>query len=362
MGKGVVCRFTVIGGAVEERGADVRIGLVGYGVGGRWFHAPYIDAASGVDLVGVVTRSPAKFSDLQRERPGMPVYASQGDMLRAGVDAVVITTPPETRNALVREAIAAGVHVVADKPFAPDASAAAELGALADAAGVRLSVFHQRRRDADIMTLKGVLESGVLGDIWRFNSVYDLDEPQGLEAGPQGGLLRDLGSHLVDQALWLFGPVERVSAHLDWVDLPEGPTDAGFALRLDHVSGTATFLSASKLNRVVRRHLELLSARGAYLATSADAQTAAIKAGRRPKDEPASWGFEPREHWGRLVTEAGQTLIPSVQGNYSDYYTDFARAVADGTQVPVPVSDAIAVLAVLDAARTSALENRVVVP
>lgn len=338
----------------------MRIGLVGYGAGGRWFHAPYIDAAAGVELVGVVTRSPERIAELHAERPGMPTYGSLTELLAAGVDAVAITTPPQTRRELVLEAIASGVHVVADKPFAPSAEAALELGDAADAAGVRLSVFHQRRRDADIQTLKGVLDSGELGAIWRFISSFDLDEPGSLEAGPHGGLLRDLGSHLVDQAYWLFGPVAAVSAHLEWVDLPEGRTDAGFALRLDHTSGVASFLSASKLNRLIRRGLALYAAGGSNVATGSDVQTGAIKAGRRPKDYPSGWGFEPEEHWGNLSTAVGTRVVPSARGNHADYYTAFARAVADGTPVPVPVGDAVEVLRVLDAARTSALEHRVV--
>ena len=221
-----------------------------------------------------------------------------------------------------------------------------------------------RPRLARAMTLKYedfVAEpERVLGEIQRFASVFDLDEPGTLEAGPHGGLLRDLGSHVVDQAIWLFGAVQRVSAHLEWADLPEGRTDAGFALRLDHVNGTASFLSASKLNRVNRRVLDLYGAGGAYLATGSDVQTGAIKAGRRPKDDPAGWGFEPEQHWGRLFTAAGERVVPSVQGNHAGYYTAFARAIADGTPVPVPVSDAIQVLAVLDAARTSASEHRTV--
>jgi predicted dehydrogenase len=338
----------------------MRIGLVGYGGGGRWFHAPYIDAAEDVELVGVVTRSPERIAELHAERPGMPTYGSLAELLDAGVDAVTITTPPQTRYDLVREAIAAGVHVVADKPFAPSAEVAAELGVLADAAGVRLSVYHQRRRDADIQTLKAVLDSGEVGEIWRFVSGFDLDEPHTLDAGPHGGLLRDLGSHLADQALWLFGPVLRVSAHIEWVDLPEGRTDGGFSLRLDHASGTASFLSASKLNHVVRRVVELYGSDGAYLATGSDVQTGAIKAGRRPKDDPRGWGREPEQHWGHVFTAAGERVVPSVQGNHADYYSAFARAVATGTPVPVPVADAVQVLQVLDAARTSALEHRTV--
>lgn len=335
----------------------MRLGLVGYGDGGRYFHAPYIDAAEGVELVGVVTRSPQRMAELHRERPGMPVYASLTDLLAAGVDAVTITTPPQTRYDLVSEAIAAGVHVVADKPFAPSAAVAAELGAAASAAGVRLSVYHQRRRDADIQTLKQVLDGGELGEIQRFGSCFDLDEPGTLEAGPHGGLLRDLGSHLVDQALWLFGPARRVSAHLEWLELPQGSTDCGFALRVAHAGGVASFLSASKLNRLNRRLLELYGANGSYLATGSDVQTGAVKSGARPMDDPATWGYEPEQHWGTLNTAAGSRQVPSAQGNHADYYTAFARAVAEGSEVPVPVADAIHVLSVLDAARASALEH-----
>ncbi len=127
-------------------------------------------------------------------------------MLDAGVDAVTITTPPHTRRELVLEAIAAGVHVVADKPFAPDAASARELAEAARQAGVLLNVYHNRRRDADILTLAGVIASGELGEVWRVHSIMDQDGADTLETGATGGLLRDLGSHLVDQMLLAAGP------------------------------------------------------------------------------------------------------------------------------------------------------------
>jgi predicted dehydrogenase len=225
---------------------------------------------------------------------------------------------------------------------------------------VRLSVFHQRRADADIVTLKRVLDAGELGAVWRFHSSFDLDEPGSLDAGPHGGLLRDLGSHLVDQAVWLFGPAVRVSAEVDWVDLPVGRTDGGFVVTVEHAAGPVSFLSASKLNRLVQRSLAVYAEGGSYIATGSDVQTGAIKAGRRPKDDPDGWGYEPEVHWGRLSTAMGKRVVPSAQGNHARYYTAFAKAVATGGPVPVPVRDAVEVLRVLDAARTSALEHRVV--
>ena len=129
----------------------MRIGLVGYGVGGRYFHAPFMAAADGVELVGVVARAPERIAEVGRDLPGVHVYGSLGALLDSGVDAVTISTPPHTRRELVLEAVGRGVHVVADKPFAPTAEGAAELVAEAAQAEVLLSVFHNRRWDTDVL-------------------------------------------------------------------------------------------------------------------------------------------------------------------------------------------------------------------
>lgn len=175
----------------------MRIGLVGYGMGGRHFHAPFIAAARGVQLVGVVARAPETIARVRADLPTVPIYASQAAMIDAGgIDAVTVTTPQTCRE-LVLEAIDAGRHVIADKPFAPSAAAAGELDLAAKRKGVLLGVFHNRRFDADVLTLRKVLQSGRLGRLWRLHSRMDLDDLYTLEAGPTGGLLRDLGSHLV---------------------------------------------------------------------------------------------------------------------------------------------------------------------
>ena len=151
----------------------MRLGLVGYGVGGRYFHAPFIAAAQDVELAGVVTRSPDRRAELAADLPGVPAYDSLADLLTAGVDAVTITTPPQTRRALVLEAIAAGTPTIADKPFAPDAAGGRELVAAATEAGVPLNVFHNRRWDADIRTLAAVPRGGALGELWAVESRMD---------------------------------------------------------------------------------------------------------------------------------------------------------------------------------------------
>lgn len=338
----------------------VRLGLVGYGVGGRYFHAPFVEAADGIELAGVVTRSEARRAELAADLPGVPAYDSLGDLLDAGVDAVTITTPPETRRELVLEAVGRGVHVVADKPFAPSVAVAREMADAAQDAGVLLSVFHNRRWDGEIRTLARILESGRLGEVWRVHSRFDLDEPGLLEVGPTGGLLRDIGAHLVDQMLWLLGPVRRVSAQLDWVDLPAGRTDAGFVVALEHETGVRSFVDASKLNRMVGRELRAYGSDGGYLARPTDVQAVALFAGRRPTEDPDRWGLDAEENWGTLATSAGAERVAPEPGRYQDYYAAFAAACRGAGELPVSAEEGVRTVAVLDAARESAETGRTV--
>lgn len=255
----------------------------------------------------------------------MPIHGSLTELLAAGVDADTITTPPATRRDLVLEALAAGVHVVADKPFAPTAAAGQELADAAQEAGRVLSVFHNRRFDADLLTLRGVLGSGRLGEIWRVHSRFDLDQP---EAGPGGGLLRDLGTHLVDQMMWLLGPVSSVHAQWDEVELPAGRTDAAVVLSLRHDSGVTSCVSSTKLTHLRERTLRAYGSAGSYVVTSADVQAEAVAAGRHPAEERAGWGFDDPSRAGLLRTAAGEERVPSVQGDYAAFYEQFARACA----------------------------------
>lgn len=333
----------------------LRIGVVGYGTGGRHFHAPFIQAAKGCTLAGVVARADKTIAAVQVDYPGLPVFASLDAMIASGaVDAVTITTPPETRRDLVLQAIQAGLHVVADKPFAPDAAGARDLDHAARARGVTLGVYQNRRWDSDLQTLKKVMETGGLGQVWRIHSRMDFDDPATLEAGPTGGLLRDLGSHLVDQMLYLLGPVTSVMAHSDYVQLAKGATDAAFHISMTHASGQHSHVSASKLNHFAQRELRAYGAAGAYVSHSTDVQAQAIFAGKRPVQDLAAWGYEPQTHWGTLYTKGGATRIPSEPGRYHAYYEAFACAVLTNGSVPVTAAEGIRTLAVLDAARLSA--------
>lgn len=342
-----------------NEGEPMRFGLVGYGTGGRHFHAPFMAAAEGVELCGVVARAPATVAAARQDLPGIAIYPSLTEMIAAGVaEAVTITTPPHTRRDLVLQAIAAGLHVVADKPFAPDAVSGRDLDRTARAKGVMLAVYHNRRWDSDIQTLRKVIDDGRLGTIWRVHSRMDFDEASTLEAGPTGGLLRDLGSHLVDQMIWLLGPVVSVDAQLDTVGLAESVTDASFTITLLHQGCAHSHLSASKINHLHCRELRAYGDRGSYVASSTDVQAQSIFAGHRPAIDPEGWGYEPQSNWGVLRTASGEEIVPAEQGRYQDFYQGFVIAVRSGCRPPVSAEDGVAALAVLDAARASAAEGR----
>jgi len=281
----------------------------------------------------VVTRSPQRRAEPAEDFPGVPVHDSMADLLAAGVDAVTITTPPQTRRELVLGAVAAGVPV---------------------------SVFHNRRWDADIRTVEKVLRSAELGELWSRESRFELDLAAYLDAGPEGGLLRDLDAHLVDQMVWLLGPVASVYCCTDWVDRPEGRTDAFFTIVMSHRGGVRSTVTASQVNRLEAKEYRIYGSGGSYVSRGTDVQAVAIFAGRRPAIEGPAWGFEAEERWGVLNTADGSRRVPSERGAYQDYYSRFAAALRGEGPFPVPAAEVIDVLAVLDAARASEASGQVV--
>ena len=337
----------------------MRIGLVGYGKGGRYFHAPLIASLPGATFVGVVTRSPERRRELAQDHPKVAAFDTLAELVASGIDAVVISTPLASRRALILEAIGLGVAVVSDKPFASDAAQARELVQAAEQKGVLLSVYQNRRWDSDFLTVRKLIDNGVLGDIRRFESRVERYSPKSVGKVSGGGMLRDLGSHLVDQALLLFGPVSRVYAELDFAT-QDTLLDHSFFVSLTHASGVVSHLWGSCLQNCPGPRFRVSGSAGCYSVEGLDGQEAASLAGLSPKSEGDRWGVEEHRRWGWFEQGAQRERIPSERGCWDAFYRELQDAVEGRGVNPVYPRDAVASAVVLDAARLSAEQGRVV--
>ncbi|MDW6062436.1 Gfo/Idh/MocA family oxidoreductase [Streptomyces sp. FXJ1.4098] len=352
----------------------VRVALIGFGLAGSVFHAPLIAATDGLVLDTVVTSSPERQRQADDEYPGVRLAASADELwARAGeLGLVVIASPNRTHVPLSRAALEAGLPVVVDKPLAATAAEAEELAELAARRGLLLSVFQNRRWDNDFRTLHKLLAEGALGEVQRFESRFERWRPQ-LKGGWResgdpaevGGLLYDLGSHLVDQALTLFGPATSVYAEVD-VRRPGARTDDDTFIALTHASGVRSHLWMSAIAAQLGPRFRVLGSQAGYVKYGLDPQEAALREGLRPgTDGGAPWGAEPEAAWGRLGAgesplSGGGVPVPTLPGDYPAYYRAIATALRDGGAPPVTAAEGAAALRVLEAARTSAAEGRTV--
>jgi predicted dehydrogenase len=328
----------------------VRFGLVGYGAGGRIFHAPLLASAANVGFLGVVTKSPERRKDLAEERPGLTAFDSIADLAAAGAEAVAISTPAATHADLAREAIAHGLHVVVDKPFALDADSARGVVEAAREAEVLLSAYQNRRWDSDLITVRKLIAEGKLGGVRRFESRFERWEPDRRPPAAGGGTLLDFGSHLVDQSLMLHGPAVRVYAEMRG----SGDLDDDFFVALHHVSGVESHLWGSWRQGAPGPRLRVTGTTGTYVVDEIDGQEALLKAGKSPSDLGDRWGVEPEHRWGRLHHGETSAPIRTERGRWDVFYPTFATAVRGDATVPVDPADTLRAMAVLDAARQSA--------
>jgi predicted dehydrogenase len=331
-----------------------RIGLAGYGFGGRVFHAPLLAAASGVEFAGVVTRSPERRAELERDHPGTPAFDNLAALATSGAQAVAISTPAATHIPLALEAIELGLAVVVDKPFALDAAQARSAVDAAEAAGVVLSVYQNRRWDSDLLTVRRLLDGGELGEVTLFESAFERYAADVPVPAAGGGILRDFGSHLVDQALFLFGPVTSVYGEV-------GELDERFFAALEHRGGMTSHLSGDWVQGAPGPRFRVRGSAGSYVVFGMDGQEDALIAGRSPATEGDAWGSEPPERWGRLQRGETSEPVPSERGRWDSYYPAFAAAVRGEGPAPVDPRDAVASLTVIDAIRVSAQERRTIV-
>jgi len=335
----------------------IQVALIGFGLGGRSFHAPLIAITPGLRLHTIVTSDAERQRAALAEYPGTRVVPTPDALFAhsADVDLVVVSTPNRTHVPLASSAIAAGKGVVVDKPLARTSAEAKQLIAEAKSRGVFLSAYQNRRWDGDFLALRKLLATDALGRVHRFESRLDRWRPAAKggwrergDPAEAGGLLYDLGSHLIDQALTLFGPADDVYAELD-VRRPDVEADDDVFVAIEHRSGVRSHLWATVLAAQTAPRFRVLGNKAAFTKFGLDVQEQALRNGQRPGG--ADWGIEPREQWGRVGTDAESTPVPTERGAYHDYYTGVVRSMRDGAPPPVDPNDSVAMLEVIERAR-----------
>lgn len=332
----------------------VNVGLVGYGLAGSVFHAPLIQAADRLNLAAVST---SRDVEAGAARIVPSAEALIGD---PGLDLIVVASPHSSHFALARAALLAGKHVVVDKPFALCVSEADELIAVASERKLMIAPFHNRRWDGDYLTVKRFVESGRLGTLARFEAHWDRFRPEfregwkdSAEAG--AGLLNDLGPHLIDQALQIFGWPDRLAGDVA-VQRQGGTVDDHFELAL-HYGAMRVILGSTVLGAAPRPRFALHGTRGSLVKFGLDPQEDRLKAGRRPTD--AGFGDDDPALFATFTDAEGRTeRIATESGCYLSFYAQVAACILDGAAVPVDPVDARDGLHIIELSRQSADEGR----
>jgi scyllo-inositol 2-dehydrogenase (NADP+) len=333
-------------------------GIVGFGLAGQYFHAPLL-AAADIQICGVVSRQRDR---VQSTLPQARVYERDCDLLaNSDIDLVVIATPNHLHLEQARAALLAGKHVVVDKPLCLRASQADELSALAQERGRMLAVFHNRRWDSDFLTLKKLIDEDRFGRLNSFHARWDRYRPAVADRWREhenegNGVLYDLGAHLIDQALSIFGTPDWIHADV-FTQRPRAVASDGFELLL--VKDTARItLGVSTLAADGGPRYRIHGAQGSYVKSGLDVQESQLRAGMLASD--SSFGIEPQSQWGTFTDGASgeRRVIASEAGRWTQFYAQVRACIERGAAPPVSAGDAREVIRVIEAALESSETGR----
>lgn len=342
----------------------VNTALCSFGMSGWVFHAPFIHIHPGFNLYGVWERT----KNLAQEKyPAVKTFRSLEEMLAdPAIELVIVNTPSITHYDYAKKVIEAGKHLVVEKPFTATVAEAQELIELAKKKNVKLSVYQNRRYDSDYKTIKRVLEEGLIGNIIEAEIRYDRFTPElsykvhKETPTPAVGSLYDLGSHLIDQALQLFGMPKAVSADIA-IFRPGSKVDDYFDLKLFYPSHRVSLKSSYYVREALPGYV-FHGTKGSFIKAKTDVQEARLLASVSPAAD--DWGIEPASEQGWLHTEYNGEIIKkhieSEKGNYADYYNGIYDALRNDKPVPVSAEDGMKVIKLIEAAYQSHKEKRVV--
>lgn len=337
----------------------IRTGIIGFGLSGRVFHAPFIATNPDFSLDLIATGDPARAADAAAQHPGAQIVPSAEALLdRAGdLDLVILASPAHVHLQQGLAALDAGAAVVIDKPFVPSVTDAKQLIEKSEQVGKLLAVFQNRRWDGDFLTVRRLLAEGALGDIHRFESTFERwggptrDRWQDTTTIEQGaGITYDLGSHLIDQALQLFGPATVEAAELMTVR-EGGVSDDDSFISLAHSSGVRSHLTMSRVAAQSGPRFRVLGSTSAYKVYGLDGQEPMLKLAHWPGSD--GYGITPEAQWGTLGidgSDEGLTAVPTEDGDYPAFYAGVAASILDGAPSPTDPRDALEVVRIIERA------------
>ncbi|WP_434462979.1 oxidoreductase [Serratia plymuthica] len=337
----------------------IRVGLVGYGYASKTFHAPLIVGTPGVELAAVSSSDAGK---VHADWPAMTVVSDPQALFDdPSIDLIVIPTPNDTHFPLAQQAMAAGKHVVVDKPFTVTLSQAQELKRQAEQSGTLLSVFHNRRWDSDFLTLKALLKEGALGEVVYFESHFDRFRPEVRQrwreqAGAGTGIWYDLGPHLIDQALQLFGKPQTL--FVDLGELRPGSQSVDYFHAVLNYGNRRVVLHGTVLAAAETARYIVHGTQGSFIKFGLDPQEDRLKAGERLPQ--ADWGYDMRDGVVTLSRDGilAEKPLLSIPGNYPAYYAAIRDAINGEGENPVPAGDAIKVMEMIELGIESAKQQK----
>jgi scyllo-inositol 2-dehydrogenase (NADP+) len=339
----------------------VRVGLIGYGFSGQIFHGPFLKTLAGFECAKIVSSNPEK---VKKDFPDVEIVTNVEQLLAdPNIDLVIVTTPNTTHYPFAKQALLAGKHVVVEKPFVNSSKDAEELIEIASQYKKVLTVFQNRRWDNDFLTVKAAMESGALGEIYCFESHYDRYKP---EVTPRwreqnlagSGMLYDLGAHLIDQALHLFGLPESVFGDI-FAQRENGVVDDYFHIVLGY-GKLRVILHSSMIVKHSGPRFQVHGSKGSFIKYGLDSQEDALKQGKVPGD--ALWGRDHEHNYGELTMNVGgltlKSKIETIPGSYESFYNGLYESITENKPVPVSATDALNTIRVIETVKLSSEEKR----
>ncbi|KRE48976.1 oxidoreductase [Paenibacillus sp. Soil522] len=341
----------------------VKVGIIGYGFSGKTFHAPIIQTVEGLEISKIVSSNALK---VKEDYPDVQVVPDVEQLFTdPAIDLIVITTPNTTHYPFVKQALLSGKHVVVEKPFVIHSKEAQELIEIAAAQNKIISVYQNRRWDNDFLTVKECLESGVMGEIYSYEAHYDRFRPEVTsrwrEQNMEGsGMLYDLGSHLIDQALHLFGLPETVFGDV-MAQRNDSVTDDYFHIILGY-GRLRVILHSGSIVKSAGPKFQIHGDKGSFIKYGLDSQENSLKQGKVPGD--ALWGKDLEKNYGELTVNVGDMQLKgkleTKAGAYESFYNGIYDSIAESKPAPVNAADAMNTIKVIELVKKSSQEKRVV--